>query len=102
VKNVTLYRRANHAEFPDCRTDRGTKHLREMSEMVRVGHRAVMAYVIQGGQPKDFAFTPDLDATYVKAFIAARKAGVEAIALTCHVSPDKIEIVGAVPLLEPN
>jgi sugar fermentation stimulation protein A len=102
VKNVTLYRRANHAEFPDCRTDRGTKHLREMSEMVRVGHRAVMAYVIQGGNPKDFAFTPDLDATYVQAFIAARKAGVEAIALTCHVSPDKIEIVGAVPLLEPS
>ncbi len=101
VKNVTLYRHANHAEFPDCRTDRGTKHLQEMSEMVRLGHRAVMAYVIQGGAPKDFAFTPDLDPTYVKAFIEARKAGVEAIALTCHVSPDKIEISGAVPLIEP-
>jgi sugar fermentation stimulation protein A len=102
VKNVTLYRRANHAEFPDCRTDRGTKHLQEMSEMVRQGHRAVMAYVIQGGDPVDFAFTRDLDPTYVEAFIAARKAGVEAIALTCRVSPDKIEIVGTVPLLEPN
>jgi sugar fermentation stimulation protein A len=102
VKNVTLYRRANHAEFPDCRTDRGTKHLQEMSEMVRQGHRAVMAYVIQGGDPVDFAFTRDLDPTYVEAFIAARKTGVEAIALTCHVSPDKIEIAGAVSLLEPN
>jgi sugar fermentation stimulation protein A len=102
VKNVTLYRRANHAEFPDCRTDRGTKHLQEMSDMVRQGHRAVMAYVIQGGSPRDFAFTPDLDPTYVKAFIQARKAGVEAIALTCDVSPDKIEIAGNVPLLDPN
>jgi sugar fermentation stimulation protein A len=102
VKNVTLYRRANHAEFPDCRTDRGTKHLMEMSDMVRQGHRAVMAYVIQGGAPKDFAFTPDLDPTYVKAFIEARKAGVEAIALTCDVSPDKIEITGSVPLLQPD
>jgi sugar fermentation stimulation protein A len=102
VKNVTLYRRAKHAEFPDCRTDRGTKHLREMSDMVREGHRAVMVYMIQGGDPVDFSFTPDLDPTYVKAFIEARKAGVEAIALTCRVSPDKIEVMGTVPLLEPN
>ena len=102
AKNVTLYRRPNHAEFPDCRTDRGTKHLQEMSNMVRQGHRAVTAYVIQGGDPVDFSFTPDLDPTYVKAFVEARKAGVEAIALTCHVSPDKIEIVGGVPLREPS
>lgn len=102
VKNVTLYRRANHAEFPDCRTDRGTKHLQEMSEMVRQGSRAVMAYVIQGGHPVDFSFTPDLDPTYVRAFIEARQAGVEAIALTCHVSPDRIEISGPVPVIEPR
>jgi sugar fermentation stimulation protein A len=102
VKNVTLYRQPRRAEFPDCRTDRGTKHLHEMSNMVRAGHRAVMAYVIQGGDPVGFAFTSDLDPTYVQAFIEARKAGVEAIALTCHVSPDKIEIMGAVPLLEPT
>jgi sugar fermentation stimulation protein A len=57
--------------------------------------------VIQGGAPRDFAFTPDLDPTYVRAFIEARKAGVEAIALTCDISPDKIEITGAVPLIEP-
>ncbi len=102
VKNVTLYRKPHRAEFPDCRTDRGTKHLQEMSDMVRQGYRAVMAYVIQGGAPLDFSFTPDLDPTYVLAFIAARKAGVEAIALTCHVSPDTIEITGAVPLREPT
>ena len=102
VKNVTLYRRPHHAEFPDCRTERGTKHLQEMSGMVRQGYRAVMAYVIQGGSPVDFSFTVDLDPTYVKAFIEARKAGVEAIALTCHVSPDKIEITGSVPVIEPR
>jgi sugar fermentation stimulation protein A len=101
VKNVTLYRQPHRAEFPDCRTDRGTKHLQEMSDMVREGHRAVMAYVIQGGDAIDFTFTPDLDPTYVQAFIEARKAGVEAIALTCHVSPDKIEITGQVPVREP-
>lgn len=100
VKNVTLFRRAHHAEFPDCRTERGAKHLREMSEMVRAGHRAVMVYCIQGGNPIDFALTPDLDRDYFDAFRAARSVGVEAIALTCHVSPDKIEVAGQVPVLD--
>jgi sugar fermentation stimulation protein A len=100
VKNVTLYRRAHHAEFPDCRTERGAKHLREMADMVRAGHRAVMVYCIQGGDPVDFALTPDLDRDYFDAYKVAKALGVEAIALTCHVSPDKIEITGEVPVLD--
>ncbi len=51
VKNVTLIRQPALAEFPDCATARGTKHLAEMSEMVRAGHRAVMLYVIQCANP---------------------------------------------------
>jgi sugar fermentation stimulation protein A len=100
VKNVTLYRQAHHAEFPDCRTERGAKHLREMSDMVRAGQRAVMVYCIQGGNPVDFALTPDLDRDYYDTFRSAKNAGVEAIALTCHVSPDKIEVTGEVPVLD--
>jgi sugar fermentation stimulation protein A len=47
VKNVHLSRRHGLAEFPDSVTERGTKHLAEMSDMVREGHRAVMVYLIQ-------------------------------------------------------
>ncbi len=100
VKNVTLYRQPDLAEFPDCKTERGEKHLREMAEMVRQGCRAVMVYCIQGGSPKSFTLTPDLDRAYYLSFLDARKAGVEAVALTCHVSPDKIEVTGSVPLME--
>jgi sugar fermentation stimulation protein A len=100
VKNVTLYRRAHHAEFPDCRTERGVKHLRELSDMVRAGHRAVMVYCIQGGDAVDFTLTPDLDRDYFEAFKAAKIAGVEALAVTCHVSPDRIEVTGQVPVLD--
>jgi sugar fermentation stimulation protein A len=100
VKNVTLYRQRQHAEFPDCRTERGEKHLREMSEMVRQGYRAVMVYCIQGGDARSFSLTSDLDPQYCKAYMVARQAGVEAIALTCHVSPDKIEVTGQVPILD--
>jgi sugar fermentation stimulation protein A len=101
VKNVTLYRQPGLAEFPDCRTERGEKHLRELAAMVRLGHRAVMVYCIQGGGPRRFSLTPDIDKSYVNSFLVAQAAGVEALALTCHVSPDRIEITGQVPLEAP-
>ena len=47
VKNVHLMREAGLAEFPDCVTTRGVKHLRELCAMVAQGHRAVMVYLIQ-------------------------------------------------------
>ncbi len=100
VKNVTLYRQPRHAEFPDCVTERGTKHLHELTRMVHRGHRAIMAYVIQGGEPLDFSLTADLDPKYVEAFRLATAQGVEAMALTCHVSPDRIAIEGMVPILD--
>lgn len=100
VKNVTFYRQPHLAEFPDCKTERGEKHLREMTEMVRQGCRAVMVYCIQGGLPQAFALTPDLDPSYFNSFLTANKAGVEAMALTCHVSLDRIEVTGTVPLMD--
>lgn len=102
AKNVTLIRQSGLAEFPDCATARGTKHLAEMSEMVRAGHRAVMLYVIQCANPARFALTPDLDPVYFNAFRAARKAGVEALAFTCHVSLDSINLKAQVPVIDPS
>jgi sugar fermentation stimulation protein A len=57
-------------------------------------------YCIQGGAPTSFTLTPDLDPAYFNSFLVARKAGVEAIALTCHVSPDRIAVTGLVPLMD--
>lgn len=100
VKNVTLYRRPGLAEFPDCVTERGTKHLSELSAMVAAGHRAVMVYCIQGGGAEAFALTPDIDPIYHEAFHRARQHGVEAVAVTCHVGLEGISVTGTVPVLE--
>ena len=35
------------AEFPDSVTDRGTKHLQELSDQVANGDRGVMFYLVQ-------------------------------------------------------
>ena len=55
IKNVHLSRRHGLAEFPDSVTARGAKHLAEMSDMVRAGHRAVMVFLIQRGEARRLA-----------------------------------------------
>jgi sugar fermentation stimulation protein A len=99
IKNVHLSRRHGLAEFPDSVTERGVKHLREMSDMVRAGHRAVMVFLIQRGDARRLAFARDIDATYGAAFDLAVAAGVEAIALRCKMSPEEIVVDKPVPIV---
>ena len=75
VKNVHFSRRHGLAEFPNSVTERGAKHLAEMSDMVRQGHRAVMVYLIQRGDAKKLAFARDVDPTYGAAFDVAARRG---------------------------
>ena len=98
VKNVHLLREPGLAEFPDCVTERGKKHLVELSDMVRGGARAVMVYLIQCATPRRFKLAHDLDPDYATAFHAARQAGVEAMAMTCHLSTEEIEVAEAIPV----
>jgi sugar fermentation stimulation protein A len=97
VKNVHLSRQTGLAEFPDSVTERGVKHLVELSAMVAAGHRAVMLYLIQRADAEHFALAGDIDPRYAAAFAAARTAGVEAIAYACNLTPDEITIARAVP-----
>ena len=98
IKNVHLSRRHGLAEFPDSVTARGAKHLAEMSEMVRNGHRAVMVFLIQRGDAMKLALARDVDPNYGLAFDAAVRAGVEAIALRCRMSLHEITVEKAVPM----
>lgn len=101
VKNVHLSRKAGLAEFPDSVTERGAKHLREMSDMVRAGHRAVMVYLVQRADAHKLSFCNDIDPGYVAVLRAAREVGVEAIALRCRVSPEEITVEKQIPLVVP-
>lgn len=101
VKNTHLFRKPGMVEFPDCVTERGTKHLHELAGMAKSGARAAMVYLVQADFPKSCALAADLDPTYVKAFVTARKAGVEAFALCCKVTPEEITAIRAIPVLDP-
>lgn len=99
IKNVHLSRKSGLAEFPDSVTERGVKHLAELSAMVAAGHRAVMLYLIQRADADHFAFAGDIDPRYAAAFAAARAAGVEALAYACRLTPEEIMITRPIPFL---
>ena len=94
VKNVTLRRGfSDHpAEFPDAVTERGAKHLREMTDIVRSGGRAVMVYLVQRDDCTRFSICGDIDPAYATGLKAALAAGVEAVCYGCRVTPDGITV----------
>ncbi len=97
IKNVTM-RRGEVAEFPDAVTARGTKHLGELADQVKAGHRAVMFYLIQREDCESFTLADDIDPAYAEALGAARKAGVEVLAYKCSLTPEEIKVVAPIGL----
>ncbi|MTH99428.1 DNA/RNA nuclease SfsA [Roseibium sp. RKSG952] len=100
VKNVHLMRHAGLAEFPDSVTARGAKHLAELSDMVREGHRAAMVFLVQRPDCDRLSLARDIDPAYAAAFADAKAAGVEAYAIGCSVTTDAITADRSVMLQE--
>jgi len=98
IKNVHL-RRGRAAAFPDAVTARGAKHLRELSDMVAAGYRAVMVYLVQRSDCDHFTLAEDIDAAYAAAFRKAVADGVETICYSCRLSLDGIALDRPVPIL---
>lgn len=97
VKNVHL-KRADDAEFPDCVTARGSKHLRELAAMAAAGHRAVMLYIVQRGDCRRFSIAADIDPAYATGLKHAMAAGVEAICYACRVDITEIAVAEPLPI----
>lgn len=92
VKSVSLSRQAGVAEFPDCRTERGTKHLAELVAMVDEGHAAAVLFVVQRNDCGQFAAAHDLDPAFASALEDARTKGVLVMAHGCDISPSAIRL----------
>jgi len=101
VKNVHL-KRGEAAEFPDCVTARGAKHLQELEGVVAKGARAVMLYIIQRHDCSCFRLAADLDPVYAATATHAFSCGVEALAYSCAVTVEGIEVGERVEVLFPS
>jgi sugar fermentation stimulation protein A len=100
IKNVHLMRQAGIAEFPDCKTERGAKHLRELTSMVAQGHRAVMVFLVQRGDAETFQLARDLDPAYAAAFQSAAAAGVEMLCYRCRLSSAEIAVERRIDIID--
>ena len=98
IKNVHLMRKSGRAEFPDSVTERGVKHLQELADMVREGHRAVMLFLVQRADAASFSLAGDIDSNYLAAFRQATAAGVEALAYRCRITPAEIVVDRKIPM----
>ena len=91
VKSVSL-RIDNYLAFPDAVTSRGTKHLNELYDMVKDGHRAVMLYVVQRTDDLPFRLACEIDKKYCELFNEVTKKGVEVLVYQSNIDYENIYI----------
>ncbi len=95
VKGVTL-EQDGVLRFPDAPSERAVKHLEELIEARSQGYRAMVVFVIQMCGARYFAPNRDTHAAFADALVRAAEAGVEVYALDCRVTPESMELNGAV------
>ena len=92
VKNVTLFRNKDTAEFPDAVTTRGTKHLLALIDAIKKGYRGYLLFLVQIQNMEKFKIAKDIDTEYYNNYLIAKKAGVNFLAYRCDISSKKIFI----------
>ena len=92
VKNVSLFRDKNTAEFPDAVTARGSKHLLTLIDAINKGYKAYLLFLIQIQNMEYFKIAKDIDPLYYKNYLLAKEAGVNMLAYRVKISTNKITI----------
>ena len=100
VKNVTLLRNKNYAEFPDAITSRGTKHLIKLINSIKKGYKPYVLFLTQIEGINNFRIAKDIDNNYYKNYQLAKKAGVNFLAYRCFLSSKEIKIEKKIKILD--
>lgn len=90
VKGVTL-EEDGVARFPDAPTQRGLKHIRELTRMAGEGLEAAVLFVIQMKGVSRFEPNMDTQPEFGLALAEAARAGVLVMAMDCLVSFDEAD-----------
>ena len=99
VKNVTLKRKDDLAEFPDSVTLRGTKHIKELINAKKRGFKAVLMFVIQRDDCNKFKVAEDIDPEYSKILKIAIKQKVKIVCYDCKFSSKGIKLNKEIKIL---
>lgn len=84
--------------FPDAPTDRGRKHLLGLKRAAEAGFGAYVLFVVQMADVRFLRPNDATDPAFGRALREAAAAGVEVLAMDCHVTPEEMTIRQAVPV----
>lgn len=91
VKGVTLEDDGVCA-FPDAPTERGAKHLRELTEAAKNGYGAYVLFVIQMADVKYLRPHDETDPAFGVALRQAAENGVTVLAMDCAITENTMDI----------
>ena len=100
VKNVTLFRENDIAEFPDAITSRGTKHLNMLIKSIKKRYKPYVLFLTQIQNINNFRIAKDIDQIYFENYIKAKKAGVKFLAYRCKISYKEIKIEKKINIID--
>jgi len=97
VKNTTL-RDGDGALFPDSVTERGLKHIHELTKVIRRGHRGVFLFFVHRTDCEWMAPAELIDPEYSKALRKAVRGGLEAYAYRAKITLQGISVEKSLPV----
>ena len=100
VKNVTLTRNKELAEFPDAITTRGSKHLIKLIDSKEKTYKPFVLFLTQIQGIKNFRIAKDIDKDYYQNYLTAKKAGVKFIAYRCSLNSKEIKIEKKIKIID--
>ncbi len=100
VKNVTLLRSENLAEFPDAVTSRGSKHLINLINSIKKSYKPYVLFLTQIQGINNFRIAKDIDNNYYQNYMMAKKAGVKFLAYRCILNSKEIKIEKKINIID--
>lgn len=94
VKSTTLLMENGLGMFPDAKTERGQKHLRELITIAESGQQAVIFFAILHTGIQHFAVAQKIDPHYAELFEQAKKSGVKVLAYTSQIELSQAKPIG--------
>lgn len=101
VKNVTAAASKGVALFPDCVSERGSRHLRELIRLKSHGVRPVQLYCVQREDVNEVRPADGIDHEYGRMLREAIAAGVEVLAYRAKISTREVRLAERIPVVCP-
>ncbi len=96
VKNVHLRRDSREsngtAEFPDSVTVRGSKHIEDLVDQIKMGDKSVLIFLIQRMDCKDFKIARDIDPLYYETLLRGMENGLEVLCFDTNITLSSISL----------